>query len=285
MVSIVMPSMNHLAFIEASIDSVLTQNYSPLELIVVDGGSTDGTVEWLVQRQANDMRLRWISEADTGPADALNKGLRLTRGTIIGWLNSDDMYTADAVLRSVEALSEHREWLMVYGHGEHVDVEGGIIDRYPTLEPSNPLQTFADGCFICQPTVFFRRTMWMLQGDLDDSLKTAFDFEYWLRAFKKFPGRIGFINNVQAYSRLHADCLTMRMRGTVALEGMQVIGRYLDEAPCHWAITYIDELLSINQFNLDVEKEIQVFVEKACQYLSYFEQQKLNNYFEKIKNQ
>ena len=84
MVSVVMPSMNQVAFIAAAVDSVLSQNHGNLELIVADGGSTDGTQAWLAQRQAQDTRLRWVSEPDGGPADALNKALRMVRGMIIG---------------------------------------------------------------------------------------------------------------------------------------------------------------------------------------------------------
>jgi len=90
LVSIVMPSLNQAAFIAAAVESVLSQSYPQLELIVGDGGSTDGTQAWLAQRQTQDARLRWFSEPDSGPADALNKLLRQAKGTLIGWLNSDD---------------------------------------------------------------------------------------------------------------------------------------------------------------------------------------------------
>jgi hypothetical protein len=108
-----------------------------------------------------------------------------------------------------------------------------------------PIEQFADGCFICQPTVFFKRSMWVLQGKLDLALKTAFDFDYWLRAFKAFPGRIGFVDDVQACSRLHDDCITLRMRRTVAIEGIKVLAKYLGYAPPHWLLTYRDELLAL----------------------------------------
>ena len=81
-------------------------------------------------------------------------------------------------------------------------------------------------------------------GKLDENLKTAFDFEYWLRAFLAFPDRIGFVDSVQAHSRLHEACLTMRLRRTVALEGMQVLARHLGSAPKEWLLTYVIELLA-----------------------------------------
>lgn len=203
-----MPSFNQANFIAESVESVLSQSYRHLELIVVaDGGSTDGTPDWLSQKSRQDPRLKWFSGPDTGPADALNKALKIVRGTLIGWLNSDDLYTPNAIQRAVDALITEPAWLMVYGHGEHIDEHGRFIEAYPTRLPSTPAEEFADRCFICQPTVFFKRSLTVLLGPLDETLKTAFDFDYWLRAFIQIPERIGFIDTAQAKSRLHAQWL------------------------------------------------------------------------------
>jgi glycosyltransferase involved in cell wall biosynthesis len=244
LVSVVMPSLNQAAFICAAIDSVLGQNYGQTELIVVDGGSTDGTQALLAARQAQDGRLRWQSVPDTGPAQAINAAIKLARGTVVGWLNSDDLYTPGAIQRAIAALQANPKWLMAYGHGMHVDGLGRPLHPYPTLPPATPVSQFAEGCFICQPTVFARRTFWQLLGPLDETLKAAFDFDYWLRAFATLPGRMGFVDAVQAYSRLHAGCITVRMRRTVALEGMQVLARHLGQAPKEWLLTYFNELLA-----------------------------------------
>lgn len=253
LVSIVMPSLNQAVFLPAAVASVLQQSYTNVELIVADGGSTDGTQTYLAQQQALDTRLRWFSEPDSGPADALNKALRLARGMVIGWLNSDDLYTPGAVQRAVLALTNHPEWLMVYGHGEHVAANGDFLNRYPTLPPATPVAHFGQGCFICQPTVFFKRTMWLMLGPLDADLKTAFDFDYWLRAFTRLPGRIGFVEAVQAQSRLHDGCITLRQRRTVILEGMQLLARYIGHAPKEWLLTYVDEMRAapVGQYDID----------------------------------
>ena len=253
LVSIVMPSLNQAAFIATAVESVLSQSYQQLELIVADGGSTDGTQAWLAQRQAQDARLRWFSEPDTGPAEALNKALLHAKGTLIGWLNSDDLYTPGAVQRAAQALQERSDCLMVYGQGEHIDANGAVLERYPTLAPPTPSSEFAKGCFICQPTVFFRRTMWLLLGKFDEELKTAFDFDYWLRAFARFSGRIGFVDAVQAQSRLHADCITLRLRRTVILEGMPLLARHLGHAPKEWLLTYVNQLLALSTHQQGVD--------------------------------
>lgn len=244
LVSVVMPSMNQPEFIDEAIASVLSQDYHNIELIVADGGSRRDTLDILARHKRQDQRLRYFSRHDRGPAHALNDAMALVRGTVIGWLNSDDLYAPGAVSRAMEVMAEQPRLLMVYGQGQHIDEHGKPIGTYPTLPPSTPVSKFSEGCFICQPTMFFQRTARILLGTLDEKLKAAFDFEYWLRAFCTFPDRIGFVDEVQAMSRLHNNCITMRMRRTVALEGMQVLARHLGFAPKEWLLTYADELLA-----------------------------------------
>jgi len=267
LVSVVMPSLNQGRFIEAAIDSVLGQGYPHVELIVADGASSDDTVHRLGRRAQTDRRLRWFSETDTGPADALNKALARVRGTIIGWLNADDLYAPGAINRAVAAFEGNSSWLMVYGHGEHVDVDGRVTGCYPTLPPQTPFLKFTEGCFVCQPTVFFRRTMVVLLGNLDASLKTAFDFDYWLRAFSFFPDRIGFVDAVQAGSRIHDGCITLRSRRRVMLEGMQLLSDHLGVSPQHWVLTYADELRSSGLSAAEHAVEMVSFLSEAKPYL------------------
>ena len=246
LVSVVMPSMNQPEFINDAITSVLSQDYPNIELIVADGGSHKATLDILASRQQQDRRLRYFSRGDRGPAHALNDAMDKVRGTVIGWLNSDDLYTPGAVSRAMKVLAKEPQLLMVYGQGQHIDEHGKYIGTYPTLPPSTPVNKFTEGCFICQPTMFFRRSARVMLGTLDEKLKAAFDFEYWLRAFCAFPDRIGYVENVQAMSRLHNGCITIRMRRTVALEGMEVLTRHLGAAPKEWILTYADELLAQN---------------------------------------
>lgn len=242
LVSIVMPSLNQAAFLREAVASVLHQDYENLELIVADGASTDGTQEILTEIALRDSRLKWFSAPDNGPADALNKALAKARGTIIGWLNSDDCYTPGAIGRAVDAVLANPGWIMLYGQGEHVDAGGALVEPYPTRLPGpDSLQDFETGCFICQPTVFFKSTMKLLVGKLDESYKTAFDFDYWVRAFKKFPGRIGFVDAVQAQTRLHDDAITLKQRRQVCLESMRVVISHLGDPQPHWLISYANE--------------------------------------------
>lgn len=255
--SIVMPTRNQAAFLPSAVDSVMQQAEgaaADLELVITDGASTDGTPALLAELAARHPgRIRWISEPDAGPADAVNKAVRMARAPLIGWLNSDDLYAPGAAARAVAALQTRPDWVMVYGEGEHVDLHGGSLGRYPTRTPDTPLAAWRDGCHICQPTAFFRRSAFLDIGGLDTRLRTAFDYEFWLRLFKTHPGQIGFVQAVQALSRLHAEGITLRMREQVALEGMEVVHRHLGAAPPHWLVTHVGEALAACPFDADAD--------------------------------
>ena len=129
LVSVITPSLNQAEFVTQTIESVLSQNYSPLEYWVIDGGSTDGTLE-ILHRYRD--RLHWISEPDGGQAAAINKGWRLTRGEIIAYLNADDTYLPSAIERVVEYLNTYPQVDAVYGDCDYVDEQGKFLRAYPT---------------------------------------------------------------------------------------------------------------------------------------------------------
>jgi glycosyltransferase involved in cell wall biosynthesis/SAM-dependent methyltransferase len=260
LVSVVMPSFNQCGFIEQAIRSVFAQNCSSLELIVMDGGSTDGTAA-LLKRLQNEFgdRLYWESEPDLGPAHAINKAFTRAKGAYLGWINSDDLMAPGAVSAALDYFERNSTKVMVYGEGEHIDVHGHFLNRYPTLAPDVGIEQFQAGCFICQPTVFLRSSVLQAIGLLDQSISTAFDFEFWLRVFKRFPEAVGFLPRVQAYSRLHDDCITQKMRRTVALDGLRVLHMHLGYAQPHWLLTYVDELYQDYPNNLPTE-DIRVHV-------------------------
>jgi hypothetical protein len=242
-VSVVMPTLNQADTLARSVASVFSQDIEGLELIVQDGGSSDETLALLDALGAQHPGLSWISEPDGGPAQALNRAFSRARGAFVGWLNSDDLYTPGAARRAIDLLRQQPEWLMVYGEAQHIDANGTVIGRYPSLGPDAPLAAWADGCPVCQPSVWLRRETIAALGPLDESLRTAFDFEYWLRLMSRFPGRAGFVTEVQAQSRLHPGAITLRMRETVAMEGLEVVHRHLGSAPPHWLLTHADEVL------------------------------------------
>lgn len=272
LVSVVMPSLNQAPFLEVAVRSVLAQSYENVELVVADGQSTDGTLELLVQLQQEfGGRLRWVSQQDTGPAQAINTAIALAHGDIIGWLNSDDLYAEDAIAQAVDQFSKQPNYQMVYGLAQHIDASGNVLDTYPTRPPTTPLDAFAEGSFICQPTVFMRRGALALVGALDENIKTAFDFELWMRFFKRFPHQIGMVRRMQAYSRLHAGCLTQRQRRQVAVEGMKVLSQHLNLVPPHWFWTHLDELCATYPFGPDTTpliKQVEGFILEVKDFFS-----------------
>ena len=271
LVSVVMPSLNQVQFLETAVRSVLEQDYPHIELIVADGMSTDGSLELLMQLQAEyGERLRWSSQQDGGAAEALNQAIAQAHGEVVGWLNSDDMYTQGAVSRTLAHFDKHPNHQMVYGQGQHINVAGAVLANYPTKPPSTPLDAFANGSFICQPTVFMRREALAQVGALDASIKTAFDFDLFVRFFKRYPRQIGMVRRVQAFSRLHAACMTQRLRRQVALDGMRVVAKELGTVPEHWFWTHVDEMCASYPLGPDAQplvKQLESFLKEARQYV------------------
>ncbi len=251
--AVVMPSRNQAGFIGQAVDSVFAQGVPGLQLFVQDGASTDGTPALLGALAQRHTGLHWTSAPDTGPSYALNlafaRALAETDAPVLGWLNSDDRYTPGAAARALEHLQRHPQQVLVYGEGEHIASDGKLIGRYPTRGPDTPLAAWADSCPICQPTVFLRREALLALAAppgpwLDTTLRTAFDYDLWLRLWKAFPGRVGQVAEVQAQSRLHAGGITLSMREQVALEGVQVVRRHIGPAPAHWLLTHFHEVLT-----------------------------------------
>jgi glycosyltransferase involved in cell wall biosynthesis len=178
LVSIVTPSFNQARYIEATVKSVLEQDYSPIEYIVIDGQSTDGTLDIL---KRYDGRLTWISEPDAGQSDAIRKGLSRSRGQILTWLNSDDTLEKNAVSTAVNYLEHNPEIALVYGNANFIDAQGQFIAACAHIERfrSHRLLHYSD--FIVQPAAFFRREEYDAVGGLDPSLHYAMDYDLWLK--------------------------------------------------------------------------------------------------------
>ena len=131
---------------------------------------------------------------------------------------------------------------MVYGEGEEVDLGTGLRQRYPTLPAPQKVEAFRSHCFLCQPTVLFRRSMPVLLGPFDQHWRTAFDSDFWLRAFAAFPHRIGYLPHLQGRTRLHDATITSQQRSRVALEAIALIARHFGTAPATRLHNYALEL-------------------------------------------
>ncbi len=198
LVSIVTPSYNQGHFLVETIQSVLSQDYPSLEYIVIDGGSSDNSVD--VIRGYADRLAWWISERDQGHADALNKGFAHAKGEILAWLNSDDAYQPGAIREAVDYLLAHPGISMAYSDANLIDEEGQFIARFPARQ-TDYHRMLNGSVNIPQATTFFRANLWRQVGPLDLSLKYAFDYDLWVRLAKIAP--VAYVPRVWANFRLH----------------------------------------------------------------------------------
>lgn len=202
-VSIITPSFNQAQFLEETILSVLNQDYANIEYIIIDGGSTDGSVE-IIRRYASRLAF-WMSEPDRGQADAINKGFRRATGEIVAWLNADDVYvTCDAVRQIVAAFSAHPNADIVYGDALTIDEHSYIrrVRLLPDFDPQLLLRT----CFLVQPAVFMRARVVQSQS-LDDTLDVGMDYKLWLACAQEF--KFWHLNRLIAGDRNHRQRKTV----------------------------------------------------------------------------
>jgi glycosyltransferase involved in cell wall biosynthesis len=174
-ISIVTPTYNSVHYLEQTIRSVIEQGYPNLEHIVVDGGSTDGTLDILSAHP----HVRWISEPDSGQADALNKGFRIATGDLVAWLNSDDAYLPNALKSVAQAFLRLPEADLIHGDVSYVDVSGAEVYRNSGRE-----FRLADALLsnsVNQQAAFFRRHLLARYGYLRTDLNYVMDYEFWIR--------------------------------------------------------------------------------------------------------
>lgn len=205
-ISIITPSLNQLQFIEETIQSVLEQQGDfTMEYIVMDGGSNDGTLKILKKYED---RLKWISSKDEGQSDAINKGLKLSKGKIIGWLNADDLYLPGTLQTVIACFNQEPEYKWLYGKCRIINEEGKEIRRAVTLYKNlisgrfNYRRLLVEN-YISQPAVFFRKELFEELGHTNTDLHYAMDYELWLRIGKKYPA--GVIREYLASFRRHSN--------------------------------------------------------------------------------
>ena len=217
LVSIITPSFNQARYLEQTIQSVLEQDYPSIEYIVVDGASTDGSVD-VIEKYANKLAW-WVSEKDSGQADAINKGFLRATGEIVAWLNSDDYYLPGAISAAVKAFEENPDVLLVYGNMLAVDERGNSFNalHYKQLTLQDLL------CFqiIGQPAVFFRREVLSKAGMLDPTFHFLLDHHLWIRIAQH--GRILHVDQTWAAARYHAEAKNRAKAAEFGREAFRVL--------------------------------------------------------------
>jgi glycosyltransferase involved in cell wall biosynthesis len=205
LVTVITPSFNQGNYIRATIESVLGQDHPQLQYIVVDGGSTDETVSIL--QSYSDPRLTWISEADRGQSDALNKGMKQAKGDILTYINSDDLLLPGCIQETLTYFSTVTEADIVYGDVTFIN-DSGKTTGNAYGAPFNQVLAVLNGQDLPQPGTFWRRRVMESIGWFDESLHYRMDYDYWLRA--SFGGfRLDYVPGIRAAYRLHGSSKTV----------------------------------------------------------------------------
>jgi glycosyltransferase involved in cell wall biosynthesis len=206
-ISLVTPSLDDGRFIADALASVLDQGYPELEYVVMDGGSTDGSVETIGRHRG---RLHHFeSKPDAGHAAAINEGFTHCSGEIMAWLSADDLLLPGALAYVARYFAEHPDVDMVYGHRIILDEAGRDIGLWVT--PRHRRQTLLWFDYLPQETAFWRRRLWDRAGGIDESFSVAFDWDLFLR-FQEMGARIVRLDRLLGAFRVHPDQQSERHR-------------------------------------------------------------------------
>lgn len=242
-VSIVTPSYQQARYLEETIRSVLLQGYPNLQYIIIDGGSTDGSVE--IIRKYEPWLSYWVSERDRGHANGLNKAWAVCTGQIWAWLNSDDVYLPGALAKAIPVFSQDTDVKLVYGSAIFTNQDSDTIKKYQAkpLEPGLERLKLWKGWSLPQPTAFFDGKLVSQYGPLDESLYYSFDCEWFLRVtqHEKFQ----CVEDILATYRWHAQSKTgiaYANRSLFEIDNRKIMRKYAPlRSPRSWPL-YVDQM-------------------------------------------
>lgn len=227
-VTLVIPSLNQGQFLEKAIVSTIQQDL-PIELFVMDGGSTDNTIS-IINKHSSQIT-DWKSSSDSGQASAINEGVSRGCAEYIYWLNSDDWLLPNGLLSLANYLDTHPDCPAVYGrvwnYDEHKQTKKAIW-----VEPFSE-KRLALRCIISQPGTLIRRSVWEALGGLNVSLDMVMDYDLWWRIFKSY-GPLHFIEDFVAVNRDHMQTKTNSFRKKHYNEAIQVVKKYYGVVPLKW---------------------------------------------------
>ncbi len=256
-ISIITPSYNQGQYIEDTILSVINQDYPNLEYIIIDGRSKDNTTGIIKKHESKISH--WESKKDKGQSDAINKGLKLASGEIVAWLNSDDMYTENALKRVVEIFKKNPDVDIVYGNvwqcysdktEKHINVK------------FNP-KHFLTGVKMHQPSVFWRRKVHEQVGHLDEALYYTMDYDLWLRLFYNYKSYK--TETILSKFRCHDEAKTNNNPKGIYMDYRKCISRFFRSAGFEKYIPVLRALKIYDHSDTQIYKIAHQFTEKAKQ--------------------
>lgn len=245
LISIITPSFNQARYLEATIQSVLSQDYARIEYILIDGASTDGSAE--IIRKYRDHFAYWVSEKDSGQAEAINKGFLRIKGEIVAWLNSDDYYLPNTISAVVKCFEENPNVVMVYSDMLAVDEQGRTINllKYKQLSLKDLL------CFqiIGQPSVFFRRAALEKAGLLDTTYHFLLDHHLWLRIAQQ--GKILHVPQIWSAARYHAEAKNRAKAAEFGREAFRILDWAKGQADLMEAVSDVERRARASAHRVD----------------------------------
>ncbi len=219
--TVVTPSFNQGQFIEETIRSVFLQGYPKLEYIIMDGGSTDGSVE--IIRRYEKWLAYWVTERDRGQSNAINKGFMRATGDVCAWLNSDDVYLRNSFQHAMSELREHPDIALLYGDAILVDSESRV-DGHLLLSEFT-LTELLRANFVSQPATFFRTSALKRAGVLKESLHLCMDYDLWLRL--ALQGKVAHLSHTLAAMRMHPASKTSMQIVKMSVELVEIAADFL----------------------------------------------------------
>jgi glycosyltransferase involved in cell wall biosynthesis len=241
--SVITPSYNQGRFIRDTIKSVLDQDYSNFEHIIIDGGSTDSTLSVLREYK----HLKWISEKDNGPANAINKGFSMASGDIYCWINSDDYYDKD-VFHSVARFFEDRSVKLLFGNLTFVNEKKEILFKDKTYKLTKDYLINVNADVVRQPCSFFSSILYKEVGGLDENLKMAFDYDLFIRMLERTEPY--FIDRNLAFYREYPTTLTRSNISKQAKEIFKISRKYGGRLISRLNYTNIKKILLPGRFQV-----------------------------------
>lgn len=229
-ITVIVPSLNQKQFLEEALKSIFQQNIA-MEVFVLDGGSTDGTVDIL--RKWSSQLSGWRSGPDNGQAAAINDGVDMGTAPYVCWLNSDDYWLPGKFSLLLNTLMQDQAIPMVYGRVENIDEHTGN-KSFVSVEAFDE-KMLAKRCIISQPATLIRRNVWEAVGGLNAELNMAMDYDLWWKVYKKF-GEPQFVDELIAVNRQHNDTKTQSQRRLHYSEAIGVVRRHAGYVPLKWWI-------------------------------------------------
>jgi glycosyltransferase involved in cell wall biosynthesis len=220
-ISVVMPSFNQARYLGEALQSVVGQGYPNLELIVIDGGSTDGSVE--VIKRYEEHIAYWVSEPDGGQTRGLIKGFERATGEIQGWLNSDDLFETGVLFDVADYLGAHPDTDAVFGDALWIDAEGRVLRPQREIPFNRFIWTYTYNYIPCV-SMYWRKGIYEKVGGLDPEFDLAMDADLWIR-FADI-GRIGHVRRIWSRLRFYPEQKNCRLRDRSDLEHLRIRSRY-----------------------------------------------------------